>query len=57
MLSKILYFSSSFLSDSNCLDVLVNRTLKVITKEINEVEKYMLDHGEYTTTIYVGSPP
>ena len=57
MLSKILYLSSALLAGNSCVDVNVNRAKKINIEDIDNNETYNFEWGEYTTTIYIGSPP
>ena len=57
MISKVLFASSALLAGNNCGEINVTRQKKISLEEINEVETYNFEYGEYTTTIYIGSPP
>ena len=57
MISKILFASIALLFGNNCKEVTVKRQKKIKLERINEEESYNFDYGEYTTTIYIGSPP
>ena len=54
----MLYLLASLMTTVvTCLDVKMHRTGKVNIVTIDEKEYYNYEHGEYTTTIYLGSPP
>ena len=40
-----------------CLEVNMHRTSKIDIVRIDEKEFYNFNYGEYTTTIYIGTPP
>ena len=54
---KMLIATCALLSVVTCLEVNMIRSEQIHIVHIDEKEYYNFQHGEYTTTIYVGSPP
>jgi hypothetical protein len=56
MLSKILFASTALIVGNSCTkEVKVKRAKKISYKDVDEYENY--SYGEYTTTIFIGTPP
>ena len=56
MLSKILFASTALIVGNSCTkEVKVKRVKKISYKDVDEYESY--SYGEYTTTIFIGTPP
>ena len=57
MLSKLFTIAISLTACISAMEIHMNRAAKVNIVEIGENEQYNFEHGEYTTTLWIGTPP